>query len=152
MLNTRRINNHTKGWKLTMLTIISSIILSKPTIPIQSNSTKIFQPMFERLSSTSEKLFNISNLVRVCSIRFNVFCIGWPSFFLINISVSFISQKKKKKLSNPRKQGYNYEILRENKKTHNFSRGLKLRWWRTMKVFEEKHGEFVTEMNKQDNE
>ena len=94
MLNTRQINNHTKRWKLTMITIISSIILSKPTTPIQSNSTKIIQPIFEQ-----------------------------------HISQNSITTLK------TRKQGYNYEILRENKKTHTFSWGLKLKWWRTMEVF-----------------
>ena len=34
-----------------------------------------------------------------------------------------------------RNLGYNHKILRENKKTHTFPWGLKLRWWRTMEGF-----------------
>ena len=44
--------------------------------------------------------------------------------------------KTQQQLKNPRNQGYNHEILRENKKTHTCSWRLKLRWWRKMVIFE----------------
>ena len=52
-----------------------------------------------RLSPTSETIFFLSNLVGVCSNRYNVFCIRWFSLFLINMSASIHFSKKKKKKS-----------------------------------------------------
>ena len=64
MHNRSQNNNHTQEWKSNMRASISSIILSKPTKPLQANSTKITQPMFKHTyRKTQQQLKNPRNQV-----------------------------------------------------------------------------------------
>ena len=62
-----------------------------------------------------------------------------------------IFSKAQYKLNIQEIKGYKHEILWEKWKTHTFSWSLKKRWWWKWWIFEREQGEFVSQMNEQDN-